>query len=180
VIDLPRPTADALTAYQELHDQLSQWAPTVHRLVRERIDALAAAYGREHPGPTETTEQYVARVYARGQEPFPRGVSTYEDLNDNRGYDHIRVSYGRVYYGGHYPEWNADGSDYSTRWAEIDVPAWVITDPDGTDRYRAETSEIADRIRADEAELTAKVEAAMRPLLDDQKAEGATAPPGRP
>jgi hypothetical protein len=26
VIDLPRPTADALTAYQELHDQLSHEA----------------------------------------------------------------------------------------------------------------------------------------------------------
>jgi hypothetical protein len=169
VIDLPRPTADALAAHQQVHYQLSQWAPTVHRLVRERIDALTAAYGRDYPSPTETTEQYVARVYAGGQEPFPRGVSTYEDLNDNRGYDHIRVAYGRIYYGGHYPEWNADGSDYRTRWAEIDVPIWLILDPDGADRYRAETSGIADRIRADEAELVAKVEAAMRRLDQERR-----------
>jgi hypothetical protein len=153
---LPQPTMSALLAHRELTYELSQWAPTVHRLVRERIAALMDAYGpRDHP--LETAEEYAMRVLAHGQYPFPEGACIYDDLNCNTGYDHIEVGYGvppldgeaRITYSGSYPKWAPDGESYTTERAKIHCPAWLITDPDGITRFQQQTVEMAQRVRAE-------------------------------
>lgn len=167
---LPTPSLAALRAHKALMDELHQWAPTVHRLVRERIAALMEAYG-PHDHPLETPEEHAARVLAHGQNPFPAGVSIYENLNDNRGYDHIGIGYGmdgdgelRITFTGWYPHWvvvNDDtGEDaYERRAASIHCPGWLVTEPDGIDRYRAQTEQMATAVRqqveADNAALSA-------------------------
>lgn len=165
---LPTPPLDALRAQKALTDDLHQWAPTVHRLVRDRIAALIQAYG-PHDHPLETPEEHAARVLAHGQSPFPAGVSLYENLNDNRGYDHIDIGYGmdgdgelRITYSGWYPEWAADGESYQRRWATIHCPGWLVTEPDGIDRYCAQTEDMVAEVRRQiEAES-----AAISALLD--------------
>jgi hypothetical protein len=159
---LPLPSVQALRAYRDLASDLSQWAPTVHRLVRERIAALVEANGRyEHP--LETAEQYAERVLAKGQYPFPAGVSIYENLNDNTGYDHIDIGYGlegdgelRITFTGWYPHWSlandeAEEEDYERRSASIHCPGWLVTDPDGVDRYRKQTQEMVAEVRKQRA-----------------------------
>src|SRR5262245_31683275 len=98
-MDLPRPSIQALHSYRDLASDLSQWTPTVHRLVRERVAALIEANGRyEHP--LETAEQYAERVLAHGQYPFPAGQCIYNDLNNNSWYDHVGINYGAPDEGG--------------------------------------------------------------------------------
>jgi hypothetical protein len=169
---LPAPTLDALRAHQALTDDLHQWAPTVHQLVKERIAALVAAYG-PYDALDETAEEYAARVFAGGQRPFPAGVSIYENLNDNRGYDHVAVRLGlpdesglRITYTGWYPRWvivNDDTEEeaYERRPVEIHVPAWLVTDPDGVEKYRQETDAMAAAVRAAEARLDDAIEATI-------------------
>jgi hypothetical protein len=152
---LPQPTMSALLAHRELTYELSQWAPTVHRLVRERIAALMDAYGpRDHP--LERAEEYAQRVLAGGQYPFPEGTCLYDDLNCNTGYDHIEVGYGvpedgqaRITYSGSYPKWAPDGESYTREQAEIHCPAWLITDPDAITKFQQQTTEMAQRVRAE-------------------------------
>lgn len=161
-MELPDLLAQALHDYRDTASLLSQWAPTVHRLVRDRITALAEADGREDTG-TETAEQFAARVHAHGQNPFPEGTCIYDDTgydaNVNIGYDHISVGYGhgddgplRVTYTGRYPVWSADGESYVMRTAEIHCPGWLVTDPDGVDRYRRQTQRMAADVRAERAD----------------------------
>ncbi len=69
----PRSTVEALRIHQQITSDLLQWAPIVHQLVRERITALAEASGPSGHSPSETLEEYAARVLAGGQEPFPVG-----------------------------------------------------------------------------------------------------------
>ncbi len=165
--DLPVPPLGALRAYKALMDDLGQWAPTVHRLVRERIAALMEAYGPfDHP--LETAEEHAARVLAHGQSPFPSGVSIYENLDDNRGYDHIEVGYGmdgdgelRITYSGWYPEWATDGESYQRGWATIHCPGWLVTEPDGIARYRAQTEQMAAEVRQQVEEGNAAISAAL-------------------
>ncbi len=155
-IDLPQPTAEALTAYRDLRTDLLQWAATVHELVRERIAALAEANG-----PTrhvlETVEEYAERVLARGQHPFPAGECIYDDLNNNTGYGNVEVGYAMtdddggavIRYSGTYPQWDDAGETYELRIARIYCPAWLITEPDGVERYRQQTSEMVTALRAE-------------------------------
>lgn len=168
--DLPTPPLNALRAHKALIGDLHQWAPTVHRLVRERIAALMEAYG-PHDHPLETPEEHAARVLAYGQKPFPSGASIYENLNDNRGYDHIEVGYGiegqgdgelRITFTGWYPHWAVDGESYERRFAEIHCPGWLVTEPDGIDRYRAQTEQMAAEVRR---QVKAN-QAAINALLD--------------
>lgn len=165
------PSLAAIEAARDTVEILHQWAGTAHRLVWERIEALTAA-DPDFAHPLETAQQHAARVYAGGQEPFPRGVGIHENLNDNRGYDHVWIGYGRIHYGGHYPEWNADGTDYTTRWAEIDVPVWLVTDPDGPIRYRQETAEMVAKVEAEGARLGAELHAIVERLLRERNGEG--------
>ncbi len=152
---LPTPPIEALRAHKALMDDLHQWAPTVHRLVRKRIAALTEAYG-PHNHPLETPEEHAARVLAHGQNPFPADASIYENPNGNRGYEHIEVGYGiqsdgdgelRIWFTGWYPRWTADGESYERCFAEIHCPSWLVTEPDGIDRYRAQTDQMAAEVR---------------------------------
>lgn len=168
-ISAPHPPIEALRVHQSVTNVLSQWTPTVHRLVRDRIAALMEAHGPyEHP--LETAEQYAQRVLAGGQRPFPTGECLYDNLNNNTGYEHIRVGYGlagegelRITYTGWYPHWAEDGESYDRRVAEIHCPGWLVTDPDGEDRYRAQTAELAEAVR----QKVAAERAAIDALLDD-------------
>ncbi len=177
---LPTPPLDALRAHKALTSVLHQWAPTVHRLVRDRIAALMEAYG-QHDHPLETPEEHAARVLAHGQSPFPAGVSIYENLNDNCGYDHIDIGYGlegdgelRITFTGWYPHWSLandeaedEDEDYERRSASIHCPGWLVTEPDGIDRYRAQTDEMAAAVRREvEAES-----AAISALLDKARSD---------
>lgn len=165
---LPRPSIEALHAYRDLSSDLSQWAPTVHELVRERITALAEAYGpRNHP--TETDEEYAERVLARGQYPFPVGTCLYDDLNSNIAYEHIEVGYdmgdeggARIAYAGWYPQWAPDRESYERRRAQIYCPAWLVTEPDGVERYRRQTAEMVAAVHQERADLDAKLDARLR------------------
>ena len=174
----PMPHLDALRAHKALTDDLHQWAPTVHRLVRERITVLLEAYG-EFNHPLETAEEHAARVLARCQNPFPPGVSIYENLNDNRGYDHIEIGYGlegdgdlRITFAGWYPHWAADGESYERRFAEIHCPGWLVTEPDGVDRYRAQTEEMAAEVRQQVAAEHAAISALLNGLHDRSNGGG--------
>ncbi len=167
--DLPTPSLDALRAHKSLVDNLHQWAPTVHRLVRERIAVLMEAYG-PHDHPLETPEEYAARVLAHGQKPFPAGESIYENLNDNHGYDHIGIGYGiqsdgdgelQITFTGWYPHWAADGESYERYFAEIHCPGWLVTEPDGIDRYRAQTEQMAAEVRRQVEAESAAIDALL-------------------
>ncbi|MEU3452290.1 hypothetical protein ABZ671_01580 [Micromonospora sp. NPDC006766] len=172
--NLPRPTAEALHAYRDLAGDLSQWAPTVHRLVRERIAALMEANGRwEHP--TETAEEYAQRVLAHGQFPFPQGVCLYDDDNHNSNisYEHIDVGYGvtgdevtRITYTGWYPHWKCDGQSYERRTATIHCPGWLVTDLDGVDRFRRQTADMCEAVRRERADEDARISALIDSLAD--------------
>ncbi len=163
-------TLAALIAYRDLANELSQWAPTVHRLVCERIAALAEANGPwEHQ--TETARGYAERVLARGQYPFPAGECLYDDLNNNTGYEHIEVGYGldgeggaRITYSGWYPQWASDGESYTRGTARIYCPAWLIAEPDGEERYRQETAEMVAAVHQKRADEDAKLDAMMDDL----------------
>lgn len=162
---LTKPTiSDAdLVRDRELRMNLSQWAPTVHRLVKERIAALVEASTWNHP--LETHVEYAERVLARGQYPFPEWACVYDDLTSNRGYDYISMGYplegdgaARVEFVGLYP----DPVDLGRlRKAEIHCPAWLITDPDGESRFRQQTAEMVAAAAADEAKMRACIDSAM-------------------
>jgi hypothetical protein len=163
----PRPTPEALHAYRELADGLSQWAPTGHRLVRERVATLAEAFG-PYRHPLETAEDHAARVLAAGQYPFPVGQCLYDDLNNNTGYDHIDVGYGtsedggtRITFTGWYPHWAPDGESYERRKATIHCPGWLVTDPDGVERYRRQTVDMAEAVRRERAVEDAAIDALL-------------------
>lgn len=169
--DLPQPTSEQLAAHHRLASDLHQWAPTVHQLVRERIAALMAAYGpRNHS--TETDEEFAQRVLAHGQYPPPVGEYIYDDdsLSSNRGYDHIHVGYGpehTITYSGWYPQWAPDGESYERRWTQISCPGWLVTDPDGIERYRTETEQMAQVVREERAAEDARIHA----LLEQVRSE---------
>lgn len=155
-MDLPQLTPESLVAHRDLHSKLSQWAGTLHRLVWDRITAVQAAYGpRNHP--TETDEEYAMAVLAKGQTPFPRGVSLY-DGPSNIAYEHIYVGYGTasdgpsITYTGHFPEWAPDGQSFKMLRAEIHCPAWLVTEADGIARFEAQTAAMADQVRTERAE----------------------------
>ncbi|MER7331745.1 MULTISPECIES: hypothetical protein [unclassified Micromonospora] len=176
-MDLPQPTTKALHAHRELTYALSQWAPTVHRLVRERIAALMEAYGRyEHP--LETAEEYAMRVLAKGQIPFPQGVCLYDDDsgNSNIAYEHVDVGHGltedggtRITYTGWYPHWAPDGQAYERRLATIHCPGWLVTDPSGVDRFRQQTTDMCEVVRQERAANAARISALVDALLADAK-----------
>lgn len=168
---LPQPTMPALLAHRELTYELSQWAPTVHQLVRERIRALMDAHG-PYSHPLETAEQYAERVLAGGQYPFPPDTCLYDDLNSNTGYDHIEVGYGvaedggtRITYSGSWPKWAPDGESYTREWAEIHCPAWLISDPDGITKFQQQTAEMAQRVRAEVEAERLDIEKRLEGLL---------------
>lgn len=175
--DLPHPTTEALLAHRELNYALSQWAPTVHRLVRERITALMDANGRwEHP--LETAEEYAMRVLAHGQSPFPQGVCLYDDDNGNSNiaYEHIDIGYGltedggtRITFTGWYPHWAADGQSYERRSATIHCPGWLVTDPDGLARFRRQTDEMAEAVRRDREAEVARISKLVDDILTDAR-----------
>lgn len=163
---LPRPTAAALDAYRALTYDLSMWASTAHHLVKERIAAAVEAYGEpDHAG--EPAWEYAERVLVGGQHPFPEGECIHDDLDNNRGYDHVQIGYVRdldqaqyvtgVDFVGWYPEWSADGNHYRNRMAHVTVPAWVITDPAAVDRYRQQTARLAEQVRAEQARFKARI-----------------------
>lgn len=153
----PRISPDALRVYQLLTDNLSQWSPTVHELVRERIAALVEANGPwDHP--LETAEGFAARVLAHGQHPFPVGECLYDDLDNNTAYEHVEVGYGtseaggfRIEFSGWYPHWAADREDYEHRTARIHCPGWLVADPGGVERFRRETQTMAEAVRQERA-----------------------------
>ena len=164
---LPMPPLDALRAHKALTGELHQWAPTVHRLVRDRIAALMEAYGR-FDNPLETAESHASRVLARGQHPFPTGQCIYDELDCNTGYSHVGIGHGldddgdnRITFSGTYPHWAADGESYELRIAEIHCPGWLVTEPDGVDRYRRETDRMAEQVRRARAEEDAAIAAAI-------------------
>lgn len=168
---LPRVTLGAQGAYRDIASQLSQWAPTVHQLVQERIAALVDAYG-PYDHPLETAQQYAERVLAHGQYPFPPGTSLYDDLNINTGYNHINVGYGlpgedgsRITYTGQYPEWADDGGSCKMRTVRIHCPGWLVSEPDGVERYRQQTVGMAEAIRAERAQLAAQIEAQIDEVM---------------
>lgn len=169
---MTRPTAAALQQHRELTATLHEFAPTVHRLVRERIALLDEAYG-EFNHPTETRREHAERVLARGQHPFPVGECLYDDLNNNTAYDHVAVGYGlredgggRITFTGWYPEWAADGESYERRPVSIHCSAWVVTDPDGEQRFRGQTAEMVTAVRAERAETDAAIAALIEQARD--------------
>jgi hypothetical protein len=174
-MELPQPTAEALNTYRELNYVLSQWAPTVHRLVRERIAALMEAYGR-YENQMETAEEYAMRVLAKGQIPFPQGVCLYDEDsgNSNIAYEHINIGYGlaedggtRITFTGWYPHWAADGQSYERRSATVHCPGWLVTDATGIDRFRQQTADMCEAVRAECAAEDARISALVDSLLAD-------------
>jgi hypothetical protein len=165
--DLPRPSVEALRAYRDLAADLSQWAPTTHELVCERIAALVEANGPwEHP--LETAEEFAGRVLAEGQYPFPVGGCLYDDLNNNTAYEHVEVNYALagdgyalITYSGWYPKWAADGESYERCTARIHCPAWLVTEPDGVARYRRQTEEMIAAVRQKRADESAALDAML-------------------
>lgn len=172
-MDLPTPTQAALAAYHDLTYDLSQWAPTAHDLVSKRIDALAEAYGPfDHP--LETRQEYAERVLAHGQHPFPKGECLYDDLDNNTAYAHIAVWRDsadkggfRITYTGSYPKWADDGGSYERRSAEIHVPSWLVTEPDGIERFRAQTAQMVADVVAERRRENAAIDAAIAAALDE-------------
>lgn len=167
---LPQPTVEALHAHREVTSDLSQWTPRVHELVRERIAALADAFG-PYRHPLETAEEHAERVLAKGQYPFPVGACLYDDLNNNTAYDHIDVGYGgtedegiRITFTGWYPHWAPDGQSYERRRAKIHCPGWLVTDPDGVERYRRQTADMADAVRQENEAESAAISALLASL----------------
>lgn len=161
-------TTARLAEYRSLTSEMHQWAATVHQLVRERIALLDAAYGGfNHP--TESRAQHAERVLAKGQVPFPVGQCVYDDLNSNRGYEHVEVEYGtpddggaRITYTGWYPKWADDHMSYERLSAEIHAPSWLLTEPDGEDRFRDQTAAMVAAVRAERA----REDQALEALLD--------------
>jgi hypothetical protein len=158
-----RVTSEALTAYRETQSLLHQWAATAHRLVVERVDALLAA-DPDDVHVTETPREFAERVHAHGQYPFPEGEAIYSDINNNRGYDWVEIGFGvngegdEVDYTGWYPVWAPDGESYERRFARIHIPTYVITEPDGAERYRARTAEMVAALKARQAEERARLD----------------------
>lgn len=152
--DLPRPTLDALIAHQALSHDLMQWSATAHKLVKERITALLAAYGKPATI-SEDHDEWAGRVLADGQNPFPPGTSIYDDLNNNTAYSNVEIGYGRgpddgpvlITFTGNYAQWAPGGDNYRRLPASIHIPAWVVCDPAGIDRYKAQTQLLAAKIR---------------------------------
>lgn len=154
--------AAVLATHREVRMDLSMWAPTVHELVCERIAALVEANGTfNHP--TETAEEYAQRVLACNQRPFPPGTSIYDDLNNNRGYDWVQMGYGvggeggRVEFTGWWPEFHEGSRGFDINLVSIHCPAWVVSGPDGVDRFRAETAEMCAEVRRENAERAASI-----------------------
>jgi hypothetical protein len=161
-------TMEALEAHRALTDDLMQWAPVAHRLVHERIEALRDAYGpRDHP--LESNWDFAARVLAKGQQPFPQGVSIHDDLNSNISYEHVTVGYGTIEYQGVYPHWRPD-DDYQIRIARITVPAWLVTEPDGIVRYDHETADMVAAVTVERAAEAAKIERMVEQVLREGEA----------
>lgn len=151
---------------RELRMNLSRWAPTVHRLVKERIAALVEASTWSHP--LETHVEYAQRVLAHGQYPLPEWACVYDDLTSNRGYDYISTGYplegdgaARIEFVGLYPDLDDLGR---LRKAEIHCPAWLVTDPDGESRFRQQTAEMVAAAVAAEAETRTRIDSAMEAM----------------
>jgi len=167
----PRISLTTMQAYRDTYQQLAQWAPTVHQLVQERIAALMEAHG-PYNHPLETTRQYTERVLAHGQHPFPPGASLYDNLSCNTGFEHISVGYGlaedgeiRITYTGRHPEWAADGESYELRTASVHCPGWLVSEPDGVERYRQQTAEMAVAVQAEQTQLTASIQASIDEVM---------------
>lgn len=161
VMTKPTITADDLTAYQSMTSDLECWEHAVHDLVVERVEALQAVHPEDRPG-GETAREWAERVLAKGQYPMP------ETERDRRGYEYVQASYGTITYSGPYTHWTPDGEDYVTRIARISVPAWVITDPDGPDRYRAETDAMVAAARAERDALDARLDEIMDRIIAER------------
>jgi hypothetical protein len=184
----PSPSIEALHAYQETADTLHQWAPIVHQLVCDRIAALVEAIG-PFDSPLETAEDYVARVYAGIQRPFPPGVSIYDNQNENRGYDHVAVAHGlegdgglRIVFTGWYGHWSPgngednedDEGSYERRQASIHCPTWLVTHPNGINLYFAQTTGIAADIRRQIEKESAAISATLREIEDNRPGSSPT------
>jgi hypothetical protein len=127
----------------------------------------------------EPAEQYAARVLAEGQEPFPHGQTIYDDegfnANINTGYEHVEATYGfgadgpgmSIRYYGRWPKFNPAGDDYEMVPAYIHVPAWLITDPDGEERYRQQTAEMAADVRQKNAAEDARMDALIEAMASE-------------
>jgi hypothetical protein len=173
-LELPIPTLAALVAHRDLTHDLAQWAPTVHSLVRERVAALAAASGPfDHP--TETRVEFAERVLAQGQYPFPAGVSVYDNLNSNITYEHVEVGYGlagdgeaRITFTGTYPVFGDDRSDMDRRTASISCPGWLVSEPNGVDRFAAQTADMVDALELERAGDDAKIADLVRGIRHGQ------------
>lgn len=161
---LPHPDPAALAAYRDIAQELSQWAPTVHQLVRTRVAALADAYGL-FDSSTESLEEFAQRVLAGGQYPFPQGVSVYDDLNSNRTYEHVEVGYGQhadggttVTFTGRYPDIGQGSRVPTWSTARVYCPGWLISAPDGVDRFHAQTAEMVTKVTDERAARDADIE----------------------
>lgn len=173
----PQIDAAVLAAHHAVYTELSQWMPTVHRLVCERVAALVEANG-DYEHPLETAVEYAQRVLANGQQPFPPGVSIYDELASNRGYDWVTVGYGtaedggeRVTFSGLYFE-ITDGRRVVPHPAEVHCPSWVISDPDGIARFEAQTEQMCAQVRADREEFHARISRAADAFFANRKTEG--------
>jgi len=178
---LPSLTAEELLAHQEITGKLHQWAPTVHCLVRERVAALEDAYG-EFNHPLETRTEHAERVLAQGQHPYPLGECPHDEIDDH-AYEHVSVGYGfaedgefRIAFSGWYPRWEASGESFERRSTYIHCPGWVVTDADGEQRFRDQTTEMVATVRAEreaqDARITALIQEAVAERRQQQGGSG--------
>lgn len=169
-----RPTIEALRAHRELTSVLHEWAPTVHRLVRERLALLEEAYG-SYNHPLETLSEFTERVLAQGQYPFPVGECLFDDLNNNTSYELVEVGYALpedgealITYTGWYPRWAPDYESYEHRHATIHCPSWVVTDPDGEQRFRDRTAEMVTAVKAEREQQRARIDDLIEQALRER------------
>lgn len=160
--DDERPTLAAITAMRDTQSVLHTWWLTAHNLVHERQDAIKAVDPRWGP------HTYLSDL------PIPRGYDDYP----TGYYEHVSVGYGTqddptptVHYEGRWTKWAADRESYEKVYADITIPAWVITDPDGPDRYRAQTAGLVAAEQAKFDEWNAQIDRVIRAALTERQEE---------
>ena len=157
--ELPKITLAELEAAKDLQHRVMEFASLAHELASERVALLQA----------------VDPLAYAGQHPLP------EDEWEHRYYEKSQFSYDGdgvpcVAFFGHWYVWSIDGETYDVAFADVTVPLWVLTDPDGPDRFRAETrdrvaqAELAEAARAAEIDALCEVIFAQHTIMAEQGA----------